>query len=129
MATGIIPIIDADEKKVGKIVYSGTPASGVWSFEPAGRFKGAKLDAIIDRVAKAKTLHKDLSGISFMGEGFRRSYGWKGYWGLLGALEHALPSVGLRVDRPNIEPVRLAQPVTREYDLREGPEGETHEPT
>jgi len=125
MAQGTIPIFEVTGSKVGKIVYIGTPASGVWVFEPEKRFKGAAFDALIKRVAIAKRTHSDLKNIRFMAEGFTRSNGWQGYWGLLGALEHALPTVGLKIDRNDIDPVRLAQPISYEYDLRETPEGET----
>ena len=119
MATGRIPITEIDGRNAGTVVYVGTVDQGVWSYEPPPRVGDARAEALAERVALAQEANKDLKTFSFVAEGFTMQQGWRGWGGLLRALEYALPAVGLRVDDLAVQHVRPGKPIEGPVDLVE----------
>jgi hypothetical protein len=110
MAIGRIPLLEHTGSAAGVVVYSGTVARGVWSYEPPPRANERRADALTARVDKAKRVFNYLRDVDFVGERFTMTPGWVGWWGVLRAFELALPTVGLRVDDRRVEHVRAEEP-------------------
>jgi hypothetical protein len=96
MAGGSIPLARAG-RPIGVVQWEGSVASGTWRFVPRGTPEEAARDR---RALRQVVEHRgDLARRWFAGRGDRAYRGWQGFPGLLGALEAALPAVGIAVLR------------------------------
>lgn len=127
MAIGRIPLIENDERTAGTIVYTGDVDGGTWAYQPPSGIGQARERDLRKRVEVANSAHQELRYVQYVGEGFNMQHGWRGWWGVLRAFQEALPSVGLHVDDPAVQPVRPANPIEGPVDLVEVEPGEPEE--